>query len=124
MELHRSDTSGLNLVMPCDTGEFLVNDVLYTQSIIVTAENVYTDWKAQTVADLTTSDFEMLAEFDAEIVILGTGKTLIFPDQRLFEPLRNQKCGYDVMNSRSACTTFNVLIGDDRKVIVALLSNR
>ena len=124
MELHRSDTSGLNLVMPCDTGEFLVNDVLYTQSIIVTAENVFTHWKAQTVADLTVSDFEMLAEFDAEIVILGTGKTLIFPEQKLFEPLRQQKCGYDVMNSRSACTTFNVLIGDDRKVIVALLSNR
>lgn len=121
MELHRSDTSGLYLVKPCDTGEFLVNDVLYTQSIIVTPENIITDWRRQSVADLTIEDFEMLAEFDAEIVILGTGKTLIFPDRRLFEPLRKQKCGYDVMNSRSACTTFNILRGDDRKAVVALL---
>ncbi len=122
MELHRTDTSELNLVKPCQSGEFLVNDVLYTQSIIVTAENVITDWEIQSVADLTRKDFEMLAAFDAEILLLGTGKSLVFPDQSLFEPLVQQKCGYEVMNSRSACITFNILLGDDRKVVAALLS--
>ena len=124
MELHRTDASGLKLVKPCDTGNFLVNDVLYTQSIIVTAENVITDWNARTVADLTIKDFELFAEFDPEILILGTGKSLIFPSDQLFEPLRKQKCGYEVMNSRSACTTFNLLLCDDRKVVVALLSHQ
>ncbi len=121
MELHRSDSSGLNLIRPRGFGEFLVNDVLYTQSIIVTADNVITDWRAESVADLTVDDFRMLAELDAEILILGTGRTLIFPDHRLFEPLVQQRCGYEVMNSRSACTTFNLLLGDDRKVVAALL---
>ena len=124
MELHRGDTSGRNLVKVCDSGDFLVNDVLYTQSIIVTADNVITDWTVNDVSDLSSSDFESFAELDPEILILGTGKNLIFPDPRLFEPLIRQRCGYEVMNSHSACSTFNLLLGDDRKVIAALLRNR
>ncbi len=121
MELHRGDTSEHNLVKVCETGDFLVNDVLYTQSIIVTADNILTDWTAHDIGDLSLRDFEKFAELDPEILILGTGKKLIFPDQRLFEPLVQQRCGYEVMNSHSACSTFNLLLGDDRKVVAALL---
>lgn len=122
MELHRSDSAGLNLVKLLDSGEFVVNEVLYTQSIIVTIDNVITDWSAQSVADLSIEHFRMFAQFDPEILILGTGDKLQFPDRRLFEPLVRQGCGYEVMNSHSACSTFNLLIGDDRKVVAALLS--
>ncbi len=123
MELHRTDAAAVNLIVPRNPGEFLVNDVLYTQSIIVTADNVATDWKAQSVSDLSCGDFKMFAEYDAEILILGTGKNLTFPDQQLFTPLIQQRCGYEVMNSRSACITFNLLMGDGRKVVAALLSS-
>ena len=121
MELNRADTSDSNLIRQYTAGEFLVNDVLYTQSIIVTADNVLTDWSRKKVSDLEISDFEKLAEFDAEIVILGTGQELVFPDIKLLKPLVNQRCGYEIMNSRAACNTFNVLVGDGRKVIAALL---
>ncbi len=122
MELNRSDTPGLNLIRQYRAGEFLVNDVLYTHSIIVSADNVVTDWKKQTVQDLSVDDFRLLAEYDAEIVIVGTGDELIFPDFELLSPLVEQKCGYEIMNSRAACNTFNLLLGDGRKVIAALLA--
>ena len=121
MELNRADTSDSNLIRQYTAGEFLVNDVLYTQSIIVTADNVLTDWSRKKVSDLEISDFEKLAEFDAEIVILGTGQELVFPNIKLLKPLVDQRCGYEIMNSRAACNTFNVLVGDGRKVIAALL---
>ncbi len=122
MELSRSDKPGANLITQYTAGEFIVNGVLYTQSIIVTADNILTDWHPKTVSELTISDFERFAEFDAEIVILGTGQDLVFPDMKLLQPLIDQRCGYEIMNSRAACNTFNILIGDDRKVIAALLS--
>ena len=65
----------------------------------------------------------MLAEFDPEILILGTGKDLVFPNLNLLQPLIEQKCGYEIMNSKSACNTFNILLGDDRKVIAALITD-
>ncbi|MDE0310254.1 MAG: MTH938/NDUFAF3 family protein [Acidiferrobacterales bacterium] len=122
MELSRSDLPGANLIKQYTSGEFLVNGVLYTQSIIVTADNVLTDWAPRTVSELDVPDFERFARFDAEIVILGTGRELVFPDLKLLQPLIDQRCGYEIMNSRAACNTFNILIGDDRKVIAALLS--
>ena len=88
----------------------------------MSADNVFSDWRPRTVSELDISDFERLAEFDAEIVILGTGKELVFPDFKLLSPLIDQRCGYEIMNSRAACNTFNILIADDRKVIAALLS--
>ena len=123
MELHRFDIPNSNRIKPHSTGEFLVNDVLYTQSIIVSADNVITDWNPKSVADLTIEDFQMLAEFDPEILILGTGKDLVFPDLNLLQPLVEQMCGYEIMNSRSACSTFNILLGEDRKVIAALITD-
>ena len=124
MELHRSDSSGLNMVKVTESGDFLVNDVLYTQSIIVTADNVLTDWSANRVGELTVADFARFAELDPEILILGTGTALIFPEHRLLKPLVEQKCGYEVMSSNSACNTFNLLLGDGRKVVAALLRDR
>ena len=121
MELNRSDTPGANLIRQYRGGEFLVNDVLYTHSIVVSVDNVITDWRRETVSDLDIADFEMLAEFDAEIVILGTGSDIEFPDPTLLRPLIDQKCGYEIMSSRAACNTFNILVGDDRKVVAALL---
>lgn len=121
MELNRSDIPGTNLIRQYRSGEFLVNDVLYTHSIIVSADNVIENWNRQTVSELEISDFQMLAEFDAEIVLLGTGQNLVFPDRKLLNPLISQKCGYEIMNSQAACNTFNILVGDGRKVIAALL---
>ncbi len=122
MELNRNDTRSTNFIKSHASGNFLINGVLYTQSVIVTTENVINDWVPQTITDLTIGDFRKLAELDPEILILGTGEKLIFPDFDLFRPLIDQKCGYEVMSSRAACNTFNILLGDERKVVAALLN--
>lgn len=121
MQLHRSDIPGTNFVRFQSESEYFINDVLYTRSIIVSADRIVDDWTPRSVAELTLDDFQMLAEFDAEIVILGTGRTLEFPSPALFAPLIEQKCGYEVMSSHSACNTFNILLGDERKVVGAIL---
>ncbi len=121
MELHRSDSEGLNLIKSFGPGEFRVNDVLYTRSIIVTADKVIDDWICNSIQKLTIKDFQKLADFDAEIIIIGTGKTIKFPDQKLLQPIIDQKCGYEIMNSYSACSTYNILVGDGRNVVAAIL---
>lgn len=124
MELSRSDAEGANLIKSLGPGEFRVNDVLYTRSIIVTADKVVDGWTRNSVRELTIEDFQYIAEFDAEIIIVGTGSTLIFPDRKLLQPFVDRKCGYEFMNSYSACNTFNILVGDGRKVVAALLVDR
>ena len=103
------------------SGKFNINNTLYKQSIIVSADNVIEDWPPQYFNQLTTQDFELLASFDAEIVILGTGEKLRYPSSDLLEPLRKQKSGFEIMNTEAACRTYNILIGDGRNAIAALL---
>lgn len=121
MKLHRNDTSGSNLVAAAGSGRLFVNDDAYARSIIVSADIVQDDWPPQIFDEISLSDMERLASFDAEIVILGTGEALRMPPAELLQPLRDRRCGFEVMDTKAACRTFNVLVGDDRKVVAGLL---
>ena len=121
MKLHQLDSGGANLVQSNKSGGFTVNDQHYKRSIVVSADKIIDDWSPQYFDDLKISDFQRLAEFDAEIVILGTGKTLRMPSPELLQPIRQQKCGFEAMDSDAACGTYNVLVGDGRNTVVALL---
>ena len=62
------------MVQSNKSGGFIVNEQHYKRSIVVSADKIIDDWSPQYFDDLKISDFQRLAEFDAEIVILGTGK--------------------------------------------------
>jgi len=121
MELHRSDIPGINSIRPNDGDGFWVKEQLYRQSIIVTAETVIENWVVNRFDDLSIEDFRRFASFDPEILILGTGHALRFPQSMLLEPLTDRKCGYEILSSRSACNTFNILIAEGRQAVAALL---
>ena len=55
-----------------------------------------------------------------DILIVGTGKTHIFPDKHLFGTMMNNKIALEVMNTGAACRTFNVLISEDRNCAAIL----
>ena len=70
---------------------------------------------------LGVADFELLAALDAEIVLLGTGNQLRFPRPELLQPLIKAQKGLEVMDIQAACRTYNVLIGEGRRVAAALI---
>jgi uncharacterized protein len=56
-----------------------------------------------------------------EIVLLGTGATQRFPHPRLSAPLAAARVGFEVMDTRAACRTYNILLGEGRRVVAAVL---
>jgi uncharacterized protein len=66
--------------------------------------------------------FMHLASLDAEIVLLGTGPKLRFPHPSLTRPLIEARIGLEVMDTSSACRTYNILAGEGRKVLAAILA--
>ncbi|TAG47343.1 MAG: hypothetical protein EAZ30_10135 [Betaproteobacteria bacterium] len=61
------------------------------------------------------------AALDAEIVIIGTGARLVFPAPAALQPLRDARIGFEVMDSRAACRTYNVLLAEGRKAGLLLI---
>lgn len=66
--------------------------------------------------------FAQLTSLGAEIILLGTGPKLRFPHPSLTRPLIDSRIGLEVMDTGSACRTYNILAGEGRKVVAVILA--
>ena len=111
--------AGAKLVSePDETDKPIVFD--WFKSIIVTPSNINTEWKPQHYSELTLDDFGHILERKPEVVLLGTGKTLVFPPREISLVLAKKNIGLEVMDTKAACRTYNFLMNDGRDVAAAL----
>jgi len=102
-------------------GEVRINEATYQRSLIVTPDSLIEDWRPASFEDLTAEDMQRVAEFDPDVVILGTGESHRFPHPRLLRALYERHIGVEVMTTNAACRTYNILMAEDRPVAAALL---
>jgi uncharacterized protein len=98
-----------------------IGDAEYRQNVVVTPDAVATGWAPAGFAALTESDFAGLLQHRPELVLLGSGATQRFPHPRLLRALSEARIGVEVMDTRAACRTFNILIAEDRRAVAALI---
>ncbi len=120
MKLHQIGSSSINLITAANGNHFLIGEQTYRHSLIVSPKLIE-PWPPENFQSITKFHFELIAPHNAEIVIIGTGGSLKFPHPDVLMPLQDQKCGFEVMDTKAACRTYNVLVGDDRNVIACLL---
>ncbi|MCW3480490.1 Mth938-like domain-containing protein [Neisseriaceae bacterium JH1-16] len=120
MKFNQETSEGSNRFTGYGDGYFLINEERHEGSLIVTAETVAA-WPVTDFAELAAEHFAMLLDYAPEVVLFGTGKTIRFPHPRLTAALTNAHIGVEVMDSQAACRTFNILMGEDRKVLAVLL---
>ena len=117
-----SNVSGKNKVNAYSSEGLLIGDVLYQASIVLTPDQIVSDWPPQRFTDLAAQHFMPVVALSPEIVLLGTGKQLLFPDMEILLPLVNENIGYEIMDTGAACRAFNFLMGEGRNVVAALLT--
>lgn len=100
--------------------QILIGDKAYTNSLILTPQSIQM-WNASAVDKLTIDDFERLSALPVEVILLGSGNTLVFPDMALSQPLMHKHIGMEVMDTVAACRTYNILVSDGRSVAAALI---
>ena len=109
-----------NLFTGYGKGFVAVNQRNIETNIVVLPERLIEPWQTTSFENLTSADFEALADLPIEILLLGTGNTLRFPHPRLAEPFRKKHIGFEVMDTQAACRTYNILLGEGRQVAAAL----
>jgi uncharacterized protein len=90
-------------------------------SLVISAAGDRFGWHCMSFDDLTAEHFAKLAELDAEVVIFGSGKKLRFPPVAWLRPLIGKRVGLETMDTAAACRTYNILAGEGRRVVAALL---
>lgn len=73
---------------------------------------------------LTVEDFQrfLLAQDRPDMVILGVGPRLIHPAPAIRKAFRDAGIGLEVLDTATACRTYNLLAGEARRVCAALIA--
>lgn len=91
------------------------------RSIVIGSRGEKFDWNCARFEDLTETHFALLAETRPELVIFGSGALLRFPRPAFMRLLMQKHIGVETMDTLAACRTYNILAGEGRQVIAALL---
>lgn len=121
MKFERDSAEGRNTFTGYGPGYVEVNRKRYSSSLVVSAERVIVDWPAESVAALSADHLAAIIELKPEIAILGSGATFRFPEPARLAPLHAARIGVEVMDTQAACRTYNILLGEGRNVVAALI---
>ena len=121
MKIEREQAEGKNLFTGYGEGYVEVNRARHSASLVVNGERLVTDWPAASIEALTADHLAAIVELKPEVVLLGTGRAFTFPEPGLLAPLHAAKIGVEIMDTPAACRTYNILLGEGRNVVAALI---
>ena len=101
-------------------GELRVNDSVFRGAVILSASTILSEPGICSLDDLIGIDVSRILALEPELVLLGTGARQIFPAASFGAQFLRAGIGFEVMDTGAACRTFNVLVGEQRRVVALL----
>ena len=98
-----------------------INRQRYEASLVLLPDHLAPDWVRGGFAALAEADLRRVLEFAPELILLGTGSQQRFPTPAFLRPLIEARVGFEVMDLQAACRTYNILMGEGRRVAAVLL---
>ncbi|KAB2850746.1 MAG: hypothetical protein F9K44_03910 [Hyphomicrobiaceae bacterium] len=122
METRRQFYPGRPPIDAYGNGGFRFADMSHRGSLLLLPSGV-SGWDVAKRA-LEPKDFEAVFEEGAavELLILGTGASLVRPNAAVREAFRSHGMRLEPMDTGAAARTYNVLLGEGRRVGAALLA--
>jgi uncharacterized protein len=102
-------------------GELRVGEAVCRSNVILTATRLIEGWRPGAIDDLQAADLDPVLALQPEVILIGTGARQQFPDRAVLAALYAARIGFEVMDTRAACRTFNVLVAEGREVAAALI---
>ena len=99
----------------------MINKVRHAYNLIVFPDEIIEQWPAQSAAALNLEHFDAVLPRKPEIILLGTGAKLWFPDYSLMAKILQTGIGFEVMDTQAACRTYNILVEEGRHVAAAII---
>ncbi|MCB1561249.1 MAG: hypothetical protein KDI75_09160 [Xanthomonadales bacterium] len=126
MDLHLENGSNGHQVRECTANGVRVDNQLLTRSFLLTPDRIEADIALDTVQGLddeaeSSRIIERLLVPQPELVLLGTGTRLQFPSPRFQAALLRHGIGLESMDNAAAARTFNLLAGENRRVVALFL---
>jgi len=121
MKIDRVTAEGRNVFTAYDEGWVEVSGRRHSANLVVSGERVVPGWTAGGLEGIQPAEIEALAAMRPEILLLGSGRAFRFPEPSLLAPLHAARIGVEVMDTRAACRTYNILLAEGRGVVAAII---
>jgi uncharacterized protein len=131
MKLQPDRIEGVNAIQSCRPGCVTINGVDWRAGVMLPWQGQVRPWARAAVDvpaqaslaidELTGAHFDELATLQPELVVFGSGPRLRFVSPALLRGLYQARIGIETMDTAAACRTYNVLVGEGRRVLAALL---
>ncbi len=117
------DLTGAATISGYGPGWIAIAGERISHSLILNANGARTPWDCDSFDHLSAEHFARLIQASPlpELVVFGSGERLRFPRPQWLRPLIEAGIGIETMDTPAACRTYNILAGEGRRVVVALL---
>lgn len=109
-----------NVIRSFSAGEIRLESQTLHSHAVISLDTIIA-WEPPPVAELSFADFAPALELQPDIILFGTGLTQQFPSMHVMTEIMRAGVAIEVMHTDAACRTFNVLIGENRAAVAALL---
>jgi uncharacterized protein len=120
MKITQQSQEGINLIRRYGADFIVIGEQEIRASCIVSA-NSLSAWAPRSVAELIAEHLVPLFALEPEVVVLSTGVRQTFPPAALRAEFATRKIGLEVMEIGAACRTYNVLVGEERRALAAIM---
>lgn len=143
VQLQSESNPALNTVTAYGHDYVEINEITYAHAVYFAPEGDIHEWHVSRAADITAGTLREVAGLEdskpdpmafldggamaekppnaPEVVLIGTGlKQHLLPNQ-VTQPLLNLGIGIEAMSTQAAARTYNILMSEGRRVVVALL---
>lgn len=92
-------------------------------NFILTRNQHFADWPVTEIINITAEQLAELKKLDPEVILFATGSGLCIEFQKIANQLMQSQIGVEFMDLGAACRTFNLLVSEQRKVLLAVTFN-
>jgi len=120
MKFTQQRQEGINLIRRYGADFISIGEQEIHTSCIVGANSLDV-WSPRSVDELAAEHLAPLFAMKPEVVVLSTGPRQTFPRAALRAEFATRRIGLEVMEIGAACRTYNVLVGEERRALAAIL---
>ncbi len=121
MKMHLEQPDNVYRILSYSDTHIQINEAHYHRSLVVMPDWLLDEWSAASVEALSAKALAPVIAQEPEILLLGTGPRQHFPDRALIRELLQKGAGVEIMDTPSACRTYNILMSEGRRVAAALI---
>ncbi|MGB3288818.1 MAG: MTH938/NDUFAF3 family protein [Burkholderiaceae bacterium] len=146
MQLQSESNPALNTVTAYGPDYIEINQVSYGHAVYFGPEGEIRQWMVERMADIDAGALRQVAGLDEskpdpmafldggastqkpagapEVLLVGTGLKQHLLASHITQPLLRLGVGIEAMSTEAAARTYNILMSEGRRVVVALLPNK